>query len=311
MSGYFLKNQTAAIKEYYDAYGYVVIQDAIPVEKITAFHNAYEAFKTSKNYYFLSQDTNQIEKLEINSQGFIEHSILNPIDLVFQNTFNQAALNIITLPQVSQLLTTLSDRQQHIIWQTMFFDKSTGTVAHQDHYYLDSDPPGNLIACWFALEDIHADAGAFFVIPKSHKGKLITRNANHDHFSNHEEYVSQIQTLIKEENYQPQAMLLKKGSILCWHPYLIHGAFPNQNPQYSRKSLTAHFLPEGYGRLGKNLPTQISSENPDILVWKKTIIERLKASIRHFRFQTKYHFRNKKTRAKMEMRSSEYEEVVN
>jgi phytanoyl-CoA hydroxylase len=306
MPGFFLPNQTTAIKAHYNEYGYVVIKNAIPIKKITEFSKVYEAFKTSKNYYFLSQDTNQIEKLEVNSQGFIEHSILNPIDLVFQNSFNQAALDIIANPIISQLLTTLSNRQKHIIWQTMFFDKSTGTVPHQDHYYLDSDPPGNLIACWFALEDIHSDAGAFFVVPKSQKGQLIARNSHIRDFSDHQEYVDKIQTLIKEQNYTAQPMLLEKGSALFWHPFLIHGAFSNINPNHSRKSLTAHFLPEGYGRLGQNLPTQIVSENPDILLWKKTLIERLKASIRHLRFQAIYNFRNKQKPVKMEMRSSKY-----
>jgi phytanoyl-CoA hydroxylase len=308
MSGCFLQNQTEAIKTHYDEYGYAVIKDVIPSERIIKFFNVYETFKASKNYYFLSQDTNRIEKVEVNAQGFIEHSILNPIDLVFQSTFNQAALEIITNPAISQLLTTLSNRQKHIIWQTMFFDKSTGTVPHQDHYYLDSDPPGKLIACWFALEDIHYDSGAFFVIPKSQKGQLITRNYNIRDFSDHEEYVEKIQKLIREKNYTPKPMLLEKGSVLFWHPFLIHGAFQNINPQYSRKSLTTHFLPEGYGRLGQNLPAQISSGNPDILVWKKTIVERFKASIRHLRFQAVYKFSNKQ---KMEMRTSKYKGGTN
>jgi phytanoyl-CoA hydroxylase len=301
MSTYFLVHQTQAIKNYYEKYGFVVVKDVISEEKLTAFQDSYKIFKSSKKYYFLSQDTNRIEKLEVNSQGFIEHSILNPIDLVFQNTFSHAALDIVTLPLVSQLLTTLSNCQKHTIWQTMFFDKSTGTVAHQDHYYLDSNPPGNLIGSWFALEDIHPDAGTFFVIPKSHQGELITATS-----TNHEDYVYQMQTLVKSQDYHPQPMPLPKGSVLFWHPFLIHGAFENANPNYSRKSLTAHYLPQGYGRLGKSLPAQVSSVNPDILLWKKSILEHLKASVRHLRFQAMYNLRNKQQRSKMEMRSSQY-----
>lgn len=297
----FLPNQSQAIKNYYEEYGYVVVKNVIYELKITAFQDSYNLLKASKKYYFLSQDTNRVEKLETNRQGFIEHSILNPIDLVFQNTFSHAALDIVTLPLISQLLTTLSNCQKHIIWQTMFFDKSTGTVAHQDHYYLDSDPPGNLIACWFALEDIHPDAGTFFVVPKSHRGKLIAANS-----TNHEDYVHKIQSLIEDQHYTPQPMPLAKGSVLFWHPFLIHGAFENANPNYSRKSLTAHYLPEGYGRLGKSLPMQVTSPNPDILLWKKTVIEHLKASVRHLRFWAVYNLRDKRQRSKMEMRSSQY-----
>jgi phytanoyl-CoA hydroxylase len=301
MSTSFLSNQTQAIKNYYEEYGYVVVKDVISSDKITAFQDSYNLLKASKKYYFLSQDTNRVEKLEINSQGFIEHSILNPIDLVFQNTFSHAALDIVTSPIVSQLLATLSNRQKHIIWQTMFFDKSTGTVPHQDHYYLDSDPPGSLIACWFALEDIHPDSGTFFVVPRSHKGKLIAANS-----TKHEDYVRKIQTLIKDQHYTPQPMPLAKGSVLFWHPFLIHGAFENANPNYSRKSFTAHYLPQGYGRLGQPLPLQVTSPNPDILLWKKTIIEHLKASVRHLRFWAMYNLRDKQQPSKMEMRSSQY-----
>lgn len=297
----FLPSQNQLIKNYYEEYGYVVVKNVISEDKITAFKDSYNILKASKKYYFLSQDTNRVEKLETNPQGFIEHSILNPIDLVFQNTFSHAALDIVTLPLVSELLTNLSNCQKHTIWQTMFFDKSTGTVAHQDHYYLDSDPPGNLIACWFALEDIHPDAGTFFVIPKSHKGKLIAANS-----TNHEDYVHKIQSLIQDQDYTPQPMPLEKGSVLFWHPFLIHGAFENANPNYSRKSLTAHYLPSSYGRFGKSLPLQVTSPNPDILLWKKTVIEHLKASVRHLRFWAMYNLRDKQQRSKMEMRSSQY-----
>ena len=44
----------------------------------------------------------------------------------------------------------------------MFFDRSTGTVEHQDSWYLDTDPPGNLVGVWYALEDIQGPTTAGF-----------------------------------------------------------------------------------------------------------------------------------------------------
>jgi phytanoyl-CoA hydroxylase len=306
MSVSFLPHQTKEIKNYYEEYGYVVVKNVISNEQIELFAKGYNTFKQSKNYYFLSQDTNRIEKLVVNEQNFIEHSILDPIDLTFQKYFQQSALNIVASNSVSQLLNILTCCQKHIIWQTMFFDKSTGTVAHHDHYYLDTDPPGNLVGCWFALETIHADAGPFFVIPKSHKGLFIPRNPNVSEFSDHEDFVKKIQKLIQEQNYSLQPMLLEKGSVLFWHPFLIHGAFKNINPEYSRKSFTAHYLPSGYGRLGKNLPATVSSFNPEILVWEKSLLDRAKASVRHIRYWAKVKLRLSDKRPKMEMRSSQY-----
>lgn len=310
MSQAFLSSEHQQIKDYYEENGYVVIKNAISLDKIIDFINKYESFKISKNYYFRSQDTNRAEKLTINEKGFIERSILNPLELVYQKDFCRSSSNIICADSVSQILRTLTGKQKHTIWQTMFFDKSTGTVAHQDHYYLDSDPPGNLVACWYALEDIQEDAGAFFVVPKSHKGSVIPRKTDVPLFSDHEEYAKNIQKLISEQSYPIQPMLLEKGSVLFWHPYLIHGAFQNANPNYSRKSFTAHFLPEGYSRLGiSRVKPTISSTNPDILFWKKNLLHHAEASIRHWRYWLQVNLRPKSQRPYLEMRSSEYLDV--
>ncbi len=300
-------NKTQQIRDHYEDNGYVIVKDVISPNQINDFINSYEALKSSNNYYFRSQDTNRPEKLIVNEQGFIENSILNPIDLVFQRDFCQSALRIICSDSVSQVLTRLTGRQKHTIWQTMFFDKSTGTVPHQDHYYLDSDPAGHLVACWYALEDIQEDAGAFFVVPKSHKGPLISRNTDIPMFSDHEEYVPKIQKMIQEQNYQFQPMLLEKGSVLFWHPFLVHGAFPNINPKHSRKSFTAHFLPEGYGQLEvpKVKPT-VASMNPDILVWKKSLLQRARGNFRNLYYRLQVSLRSKSQRPYMEMRSRHY-----
>ena len=49
----------------------------------------------------------------------------------------------------------------------MYFDKNAGTPPHQDGYYLDTLPVGNLTAAWIALEDIDERAGRFYVVPNS------------------------------------------------------------------------------------------------------------------------------------------------
>ena len=309
----FLLNQTEEINKYYEENGYVVVKDAIPSAQIDGFIENYEVFKAAKSYYFRSQDTNRAEQLQVNNEGFIERSILDPTDLLFQKNFTQSVSNIIYSTVISGLLSLLSGCEKHIVWQSMFFDKSTGTVPHQDHYYLDSNPPGHLVASWFALEDIHEDAGTFFVVPGSHKGPLVEGKPGATNFSDHEEYVENIQQLIAQENYQFQSMPLSKGSVLLWHPFLVHGAFKNVNPQYSRKSFTAHYLPLSYGRFcdclqnGKNKtdPTIVTS-NQNILVWKKSLAEQVKNYLRYVRYWAQVKSRKPSDRPQMEMRSSQY-----
>ncbi len=302
----FSSDQRTEIQTYFQENGYVVIRNVISEEQIGFFMENYERFKSAKSYFYRSQDTNRGEQVAINEQGFIEHSILNPTDLVFQKRLRTSVANIIYSSAISQLLTTITERQQHTVWQTMFFDKSTGTVAHQDHYYLDTEPAGNLIACWFALETIEIDAGPFFVIPKSHKGPVISSQLG-SKFADHKEYVAKMQQLIDENNYRPQPMPLEKGSILLWHPYLVHGAFQNLNPLHSRKSFTAHYIPEGYTKLGRQtLDARKASFNPNILVWKKSMLEQAKEHLRYFRNWREVKFRNDDDQSHMEMRGTKY-----
>ena len=57
------------------------------------------------------------------------------------------------------MLKSLTGEDEFVMWQNMLFDKSTGTIDHLDSYYLDTDPIGNLIAIWVALEDINGEGG--------------------------------------------------------------------------------------------------------------------------------------------------------
>lgn len=316
MITYFLSSQSQEIKNYYEEYGYVVIKNAISPEHIDKFYKSYEVLKASKSYYFRSQDTNRAERLEVNTEGFLERSILNPTtELLFQKQFTQSASNIIYSNIISELLSLLSGCQKHIVWQTMFFDKSTGTVPHQDHYYLDSNPPGHLIAGWFALEDIQEEAGTFFVVPGSHKGPLIQRNFEAGNYGDHEDYVTKIKQLVAEQNYIFKPMPIEKGSVILWHPFLLHGAFENQNPVYSRKSFTAHYLPNTYGRFvdsfeGKAVnhkaPLTKATSNSNILIWEKSLSEQIKDYIRYIRYWVEVNSRKSSAKPPMEMRSSQY-----
>jgi phytanoyl-CoA hydroxylase len=300
----FALNEESNIKEYYYENGYVVVRNVITNEQILSFMEIYEAFKSLSSYCYRSQDTNRVEQVKVDDHGFLEHSILNPTKLIFQKKISNAVSNIIYSPSVTQLLAELSGCSRHYVRQTMFFDKTTGTVPHQDHYYLDSEPPGKLVACWYALETIEADAGPFFVVPKSHRGPLIERGANRSRFDDHEEYVRKIQNLIQTEKYEPKPMLLEKGSILFWHPFLVHGAFQLTNPNHSRKSFTAHFVPETFEK--KGVFNVVSKENDTILLRQQSLKDQFREYLRYGRSWVEVKFRNENKLPEMEMRSSQY-----
>jgi phytanoyl-CoA hydroxylase len=122
----------------------------------------------------------------------------------------------------------------------MLFDANTETPPHQDWWYLDSIPNGQLQSSWIALEDIHEDAGRFYVVPGS---QLVRLHRIDGRNLSHTAWLARIRQYVDENRNQVLAPALNKGDVLFWNSRLIHGALPTKNAMYSRKSLTAQFLP--------------------------------------------------------------------
>lgn len=234
--------QSTEISEYFKTYGYVVISKAISDEKIGAFIEAYESVKKKPFFVYYSQSIHIATRPELNAHSFIKESMQNASRLALFKSFSTRIQSCIYDRNVSDALSCISDSNTHISWQNMFFDQSTGTIEHQDSWYLDTEPPGKLIGVWYALEDIDKDSGPFFVIPESHKIGLLDRKE----FPDHEDFVTATQKRIRELNIEKKKMCLSKGDILLWHPYLIHGAFICDDTSKSRKSFTSHFYPDCY-----------------------------------------------------------------
>ena len=269
----FTPDNKTEIKEYYDSQGYVVIKNILSHEKIDNFIEQYQKVKRNKFFIYYSQSLHLPLRPKITPEGFIEESIERVMDLKFFLGFSKAISDCLIDRQISNVLSVISGSPNHTLWQNMFFDKSTGTVEHQDHYYLDTDPPGSLIGAWYALEDIHPESGCFFVIPGSHKGLVISPKSSTSNIEGIEALVSEhdkmrkgIMNLIQEQKYEYKAFPLNKGDVLFWHPNTIHGAYKNENPKYSRKSFTAHFYPSHLKRANAKTPWLKQSSNPDIYI---------------------------------------------
>ena len=262
----FSASEGSAIREYYDAQGYVLIKNLLAPEKIQKFMDCYEQIKHSKFFVFFSQDTHLPTVPSLTPEGFIRNSMLNPADLKLWNSFSQSLEECLVDERVIGVLSQLSGSPTHVMMQNMFFDRSTGTVEHQDHYYLDSNPAGRMIAAWYALEDIHEDAGCFFVLPGSHKGRVLERQSA-TNFSDHDSFVQGINGLIAEGKYEYRSFPISKGDVIFWHPYTIHGAYNNKDSRYSRKSLTAHYHPGELTSLyATSTPNLRKSVNPNIVI---------------------------------------------
>lgn len=69
----FLKNEQGAIREYYNTYGYVVVEKLFDSSKIEQFLNYYEEIKRSRFFVFFSQATHLPIQPKLTPEGFIEN----------------------------------------------------------------------------------------------------------------------------------------------------------------------------------------------------------------------------------------------
>jgi phytanoyl-CoA hydroxylase len=56
----------------------------------------------------------------------------------------------------------------------------------------------------------------------------------------------QIKEYVEVNQNEIHAPALNKGDVLFWNSGTVHGSLKTINPNYSRKSLTAHYLPSQY-----------------------------------------------------------------
>ena len=237
----FSLEESKAIRDYYDEWGYAVIRNVVPTDNIERFMDAYRSIRSSPAFVYYSQSRQIALRPKTNKHGFIQESMQNASRLAFFPQFAKTFQSCIYHDGVADSLSIVTGEEKHVSWQNMFFDQSTGTVDHQDSWYLDTDPPGHLVGVWYALEDIEEDSGPFFVSPGSHKIGLIERSQ----FPAHADYVNEVQSRMTDLSIEQKPMPLKRGDILIWHAYLIHGALGCKNASHSRKSFTSHFYPYG------------------------------------------------------------------
>jgi phytanoyl-CoA hydroxylase len=137
----------------------------------------------------------------------------------------------------------------------MLFDQTT-TEPHQDWIYLDSRPNGHLIAGWFALEEILPEGIRFYVNPGTHHFvPRATYNDATDLEIIHKSFTNEIKSYLASERPEMYAPSLQKGDIFFWGSRIIHGSTLGTDPRLRRRSIAAHFVPDGfrYGNLERDV----------------------------------------------------------
>jgi phytanoyl-CoA hydroxylase len=228
--------------EYYEQHGYVVARGAVAKTDIAKLLELYSREIVSSKYPFFRQNTNAYEANRRSESGYVRQSFLDVHDYQRFPDFSAAARDIFCSARMMATLERVTQLDSFALMQTMLFDLNTATPAHQDWYYLDSVPNGKLIAAWIALEDIAAPAGRFYVMPGTHRLEFGARAPNRTHA----QWLEGIGRYVDDHREELTAPELFAGDVLFWNSRTVHGSLPTLNEAFSRKSLTAHYLPGGF-----------------------------------------------------------------
>jgi phytanoyl-CoA hydroxylase len=242
-------NSPAALSphQYYETYGYYLWRDLVSGEQIDALLSEYQHKVLPSKTPFYRQSTFRYEKNVISAAGFVKQSFLDIHQYHKYPEFSRCAMEIYTSTSMRDALRNVTGFKSFNLMQTMLFDANTATWPHQDWWYLDSVPNGHLLAAWIALEDIDERAGRFYVLPGSQSVDLHSDTPNLPH----SEWVQRVGRYVDEHADEIHAPEMKKGDVLFWNSRTVHGSLPTKDASFSRRSLTAHYLPSQfpYGNL--------------------------------------------------------------
>jgi phytanoyl-CoA hydroxylase len=281
---YPLPEQRDEFRSWFEREGYVLIRNAIPSRLCQIGIDAFRREALHDRLGFFERHASgKFERHVYTQAGFMKYPIMNLQDLSMEKYpgLRRAGLNILTHPTIQRALLALTGEPGRCI-HTMYFDGNQTTWAHRDGHYIDSGNEGQMIGVWVAAEDIHPEAGRFFIVPKSHRMKVPGEEGD----PNSPEYKARMADFVRNGPLDCLAPVLKQGDMLMWNSRVIHGSLPTTDEHYSRRSFTAHYVPLSHPykwnvRAGKSMRSMKFNRVEVILhADDSTLMKRLRTHVR-------------------------------
>ena len=244
LEAYPAPEQASAFRDYFEREGFIVIRAAVPGACCEAAKNAFlKETWLDKRAYFERHASGKHERHVYTEHGFMKYPIMNLQDISSKRypQFKQRGLELLTQTRIRQAMAALFGEPGRIV-HTMYFDGNQTTWVHRDGDYFDSEHSGKMIGVWVAAEDIHPDAGRFFVVPTSHRVQI----PGERHHPNGPGYKAAMADYVRNGPLDCVAPILKQGDVLLWNSLTIHGSLPTVAAQHARRSFTAHYVPQSH-----------------------------------------------------------------
>ena len=231
-------------RAWFDEEGCIVLRGAVPPRLCQAGVDAFRReVLPDRLAFFERHASGKFERHVYTSAGFMKYPIMNLQDLPERRyaAFRRTGLNVLTHPAIQRAMRVLCGEPARIV-HTMYFDGNQTTWAHRDGHYIDSGHAGSMIGVWVAAEDIDPQAGRFFVLPRSHRMRVPGEQGD----PNSPEYKQCMADFVRNGPLDCLAPVLRQGDVLLWSSLTIHGSLPTIDPRCSRRSFTAHYVPDSH-----------------------------------------------------------------
>jgi phytanoyl-CoA hydroxylase len=194
----------------------------------------------ARTAYFKRHASGRYERNVYTEYGHMKYPIMNLQDVGGRRfrQFRQCGLELLTHPNIQQVMRTLFGEAGRLV-HTMCFDGNQTTWAHRDGDYFDSSAKGRMVAIWIAAEDIHPDAGRFYVVPRSHRMAMPLIDD-----PNGTGYKARMADFVRDGGYDCVAPLMQKGDAILWSAPTVHGSLPSADARHPRPSFTGHYVPD-------------------------------------------------------------------
>jgi ectoine hydroxylase-related dioxygenase (phytanoyl-CoA dioxygenase family) len=260
--GYYRLPLPEEAASFYRENGFLVIEDCCTPEEIAE----------------LRQETTAVCRGERGAFGGITEAAPGETDdevlrrylcIHFPHKVSETMKHYVTHPAYADVLTRIIGPNVKCM-QSMLFIKATGKPGqawHQDEYYIPTRDT-SLTGGWLAMDDATVENGCLWILPGSHKRKILYPQKSHEDrrfdcagMSHRFPY--------RDEDAVP--VEVKAGSIVFFNGYLLHKSLPNHAKAGYRRVLVNHymsaesFLPWGLPREEKK-ESMATTDYRDILM---------------------------------------------
>lgn len=235
---------SSVFKDWFEKQGYIVIRRAVSTALCKTSIDAFRReILTDRLGLFERHVSGKYERHTLTDAGFMKYPIMNLQDLSEKKypQFKDVGLDLLTQASIQHAIRILFGEPGRVV-HTMYFDGNQTTWAHRDGHYIDSQHGGGMIGVWLAAEDIHPESGRFYILPGSHRQKVPGEAGD----PNSSGYKARMNDFVRHGPLPCVAPIMQCGDILLWTALTIHGSLPTTAPDYSRRSFTAHYVPQSH-----------------------------------------------------------------